>query len=100
MAKIELVVFDCDGVIADSEAISANVLLELLADHGPVLTTDDVWRSILGRSFATVAQIIRDDHALPLPGVFEVESRQRSLARYASEQRPTAGCLELIHDLA
>ena len=99
MAKIELVVFDCDGVIADSEAISANVLLELLAEHGLVLTTDDVWRHFLGRSFATVAQIIRDDHALPLPGDFEAEYRQRLLARYETDLRPTPGFMDMIHDL-
>lgn len=99
MAKIGLVIFDCDGVIADSEAISAEVLLDQLAELGLVLTPTDVRRNFLGRSFSTVAKIIRDYHALPLPDNFELEYRSRLLDRFETELRPTPGFIEMFRDL-
>lgn len=99
MTKIKLVIFDCDGVIADSEAISADVLLDQLAELGLVLTTTDVRRNFLGRSFATVAQIIRDYHSLPLPDDFESEYRRRLLVRFETELKPTPGFIETFRNL-
>ncbi|XQF91449.1 hypothetical protein ACOBV8_21330 (plasmid) [Pseudoalteromonas espejiana] len=32
--KIELVIFDCDGVVIDSEILSAQVLINMLAEIG------------------------------------------------------------------
>lgn len=99
MAKIDLVIFDCDGVIADSETISADVLLDQLAELGLVLTSSDVRRNFLGRSFSTVAQIIRDYHSLPLPDDFEAEYRRRLLERFETELKPTPGFIEMYSTL-
>ncbi len=50
----DLIIFDCDGVLIDSEVISTHTLLETLAAHGLDVDIAYVRKTYLGRSFATV----------------------------------------------
>lgn len=55
---IELVIFDCDGVLVDSERIAARVQVALGAELGWPLTEDEVVDRFIGRSHAAIrAQI-------------------------------------------
>ncbi|WP_347138566.1 HAD-IA family hydrolase [Paracoccus sp. SSK6] len=96
---IGLIIFDCDGVIADSEVLSASVLIEQLAGLGIGVAPADVRRDFLGRSFPTVAQTIRQRFARPLPDSFEADYRARLLDRFAAELRPTPGILAVLDAL-
>ncbi len=97
--RIELVIFDCDGVIADSELLSASVLIETLAETGLILGAEDVRREFLGRSFPTVARVIRENFGHPLPEDFEAEYRRRLLLRFETELRPTPGFQQMLQAL-
>ncbi|WP_372803128.1 HAD family hydrolase [Paracoccus seriniphilus] len=92
----ELVIFDCDGVIADSEVLSALVLIEQLAEIGIPVTFADVRRDFLGRSFPTVAQTIRDGFGTPLPDDFEARYRATLLERFEKDLVPTPGLRDLL----
>ena len=46
----DLLIFDCDGVLVDSEVISASVLAEALTGLGAAMDEDFVYRRFLGRS--------------------------------------------------
>ncbi|QDA35999.1 HAD family hydrolase [Paracoccus liaowanqingii] len=94
--RVDLIIFDCDGVIADSEILSAEVLIDQLAGLGIALTLDDVRRDFLGRSFPTVAAHIRDRLARVLPEDFEARYRARLLDRFATDLAPTLGIVELL----
>jgi HAD superfamily hydrolase (TIGR01509 family) len=48
--KIDLVIFDCDGVLVDSEVISCRVHAEMLTRHGYPISADQVAVRFLGRS--------------------------------------------------
>lgn len=97
---IGLVIFDCDGVLIDSEVISARVLMDLAAESGIRFDAAHVAEHFLGRSFPTVARIIRDHFGRDLPPDFEVEYRARLLRRFESELRPTPGIASLLGRLA
>ncbi|MTD98843.1 HAD-IA family hydrolase [Paracoccus sp. YIM 132242] len=97
---IKLIIFDCDGVIADSEVLSASVLIDQLAGLGIVMTPADVRRDFLGRSFPTVAQTIRERFGQPLPDRFEADYRARLLDRFAAELGPTPGFMAMLDALA
>jgi HAD superfamily hydrolase (TIGR01509 family) len=96
----DLVIFDCDGVLIDSEVISARVLVELAAEAGIAFDAAHVREHFLGRSFRTVARSIRESFGLPLPPDFEATYRARLLDRFESELRPTEGVLDLLSRLA
>src|SRR6266481_5413082 len=51
----DLIIFDCDGVLVDSETLSCKCLAELLRRHGIDLELDVVFERFLGRSLAAVA---------------------------------------------
>lgn len=97
---LDLVIFDCDGVLVDSEVISARVLVELAAEAGIAFDTDHVARHFLGRSFPTVARSIREDFAAELPPDFEQRYRARLLERFETELRPTPGLIPMLGRLA
>ena len=85
MAGIDLVIFDCDGVLIDSEAISARMLVAELAGRGVAIDLDYVRRHFLGRSYPVVLKQIRRDFGLDLPRDFEAGYRARLLAAFERE---------------
>lgn len=75
----QLVIFDCDGVLIDSEIISAQMLMAALADRAVVIDLAYISRHFLGRSYPVVMQTIRKDFGLDLPPDFEADYRERLL---------------------
>src|SRR3984893_14863252 len=63
----DLIIFDCDGVLVDSEALSCRCLMELLRRHGIDIELDTVFDKFLGRSIAAVADHYQELGCL-LPG--------------------------------
>lgn len=99
-ARPDLLILDCDGVLVDSEVISAAVLVELAGEAGVVFDAAHVARHFLGRSFPTVARSIREAFGVQLPEGFEAEYRRRLLGRFERELRPTAGAEAFLAALA
>ncbi|PHQ69262.1 MAG: hydrolase [Paracoccus sp.] len=97
--QLDLVIFDCDGVVADSEVLSATVLIEQLAALGIDVSPGYVRQYFLGRSFPTVAGLIRDRFRRPLPDDFEAQYRRRLLERYETELHPTPGLMPILSSL-
>ena len=83
----ELIIFDCDGVLIDSEMISARMLVGTLAQFGVGIDIDYVARHFLGRSYAVVMQQVRREFGLDLPADFEDLYRQRLLAAFEGQLR-------------
>lgn len=96
---IDLVIFDCDGVLIDSEAISASVLINELSVIGLTVTLDYVREHFFGRSFPTVAQTIREDFHVSLPDDFELCYRNSLLERFEHELFPTSGIPDVLEKL-
>lgn len=82
-----LVIFDCDGVLIDSEIISARMLVAELARLGVRIDLAYVARHFLGRSYPTVMATIRQEFGLDLPPAFEADYRDALLAAFARELR-------------
>ena len=55
-----LVIFDCDGVLVDSEIISTAVLVEALARHGIAIEASHVLEHFIGHPYAVVAGKIEE----------------------------------------
>ncbi len=56
---VELVIFDFDGVVADSEVISLSTLRDALAGLDIALSLEDVRANFLGRSLATISAHVK-----------------------------------------
>lgn len=97
---IELVIFDCDGVLIDSEVISARMLIAELATHGVEVDMAYVARHFLGRSYPVVLKTIRAGFGIDLPDTFEADYRARLMAAFEAELRVMPGAGETIARLA
>ncbi|MFK7838292.1 MAG: HAD family hydrolase [Sulfitobacter sp.] len=60
MWKAEYVLFDCDGVLVDSETLTQNVLSEELARYGLMIEPTQVGTMFIGGTMAGVMQVARD----------------------------------------
>lgn len=96
---IDLVIFDCDGVLIDSEMISARMLLRELAVLGLNIDFDYVSRHFLGRSYPVVMETIRREFGLNLPPEFEATYRENLLASFETELQIMPGVREVMMNL-
>ena len=94
-----LVIFDCDGVLVDSEIISTAVLVEALARHGIAIEASHVLEHFIGHPYAVVAGKIAAIAGAPLPVSFEATYRAQLLRRFTMELRPMPGILHMLDDL-
>jgi HAD superfamily hydrolase (TIGR01509 family) len=85
------VIFDCDGVLVDTEPTSNRVLAELLTEAGLPTTLEDCMRDYRGRSMAAVLDDAARRHGGPLP--FDVAGRYYAEveAIFADELEPVPG---------
>jgi HAD superfamily hydrolase (TIGR01509 family) len=80
----DLVIFDCDGVLVDSEVISCRVHAEVLTRHGYPITAEQVRQRFLGRSARDANLDIERELGRPLPEAYDTERRDALLAALAS----------------
>ena len=97
---IALVIFDCDGVLIDSEIISATVLVEELARSGIAIEMSHVLQNFIGHPYPVVADKITAIAGAPLPATFEGDYRAQLARRFDAELRPMPGILEVLDHLA
>ncbi|GHE04373.1 HAD family hydrolase [Defluviimonas sp. 20V17] len=98
-AAIDLVIFDCDGVLIDSEVISARMLIAELARHGVAIDMGYVARHFLGRSYPVVLQNVRETFGIDLPRNFEADYRARLLSAFETGLQVMPGVAEVIDRL-
>jgi HAD superfamily hydrolase (TIGR01509 family) len=82
---IDLVIFDCDGVLVDSEVISCRAHAETLTRHGYPITPEQVLERFLGVSDREARQTIETEICRKLPDDFEAQMKQAALRRYADD---------------
>lgn len=95
----ELVIFDCDGVLVDSEPISMAVLVEALAAAGVAMSAADAQARFLGRSLKSMTEILGEEYGLAIDAPFLEAMRQELYARFRRELRPIAGIAETLDGL-
>ena len=67
LSDSDLVIFDCDGVLVDSEKISAEMLIAELDSMGISVDMPYVARHFLGRSYPVVGRVAMDQFVIELP---------------------------------
>lgn len=95
----ELVLFDCDGVLVDSEPVSLRLLLETLAAAGLTLTPEEADVLFLGRSLASAREVLTRDFGLTLTDAALEEMRVALYAAFRAELQPIAHVAETIDAL-
>jgi HAD superfamily hydrolase (TIGR01509 family) len=98
MTKPDLIIFDCDGVLVDSEVLSCRCLSEALAGYGIDLGLDEALDLFLGRSMAAVLEHYRAQGRL-IPEQFSAELRAAVRAAFRSGLSPIEGVGSVLEGL-
>ncbi|GAB2720945.1 HAD family hydrolase [Streptomyces bullii] len=94
--RYDLVIFDNDGVLVDSEPLANAVLAAYLTELGYPTSYEDSVRDYMGGSVHRIHDTIRERHGAELPGEFDEELLVRTLAAFERELRPVAGVAEVL----
>ncbi|NKN35614.1 HAD family hydrolase [Agrobacterium sp. a22-2] len=95
----QLIIFDCDGVLVDSEPISVDVLVDALGAAGVSIDSDEAYRRFLGRSLGAVIETARDEFGLEIDEAFLLKLRTDLYARFRRDLQPIPGVATALDDL-
>lgn len=91
-----LIIFDFDGVLADSELLANAVLAEAISELGVPTTTEDSLLRYMGKRFPDVIAAVEHAVGHPLPPDFPTTFQQRTLARFQEDLRLVEGARAYI----
>jgi HAD superfamily hydrolase (TIGR01509 family) len=87
----ELVIFDCDGVLVDSEPTSNRILAERLTAIGLPTTTEESMRDFMGRSWKWGLGQIEARLGRPVPDDFSARYHEELFAAFERDLRAVPG---------
>ncbi|HTN22339.1 MAG TPA: HAD family hydrolase, partial [Solirubrobacteraceae bacterium] len=94
------VIFDCDGVLVDTERISNTVLAGLLTDAGLPTTFEQCMDIYRGRSLASVMELAVERHGGPLPDDIPARYYAAVEAIFARELEAVPGVVAALDKIA
>lgn len=92
-------IFDCDGVLVDSEAIANQVIVDIANSYGADIDLSYAISNFEGTSLQFVRSSIEQLINGPLPAHFEKEYRRLSFEKFRKEIQPVKGIPELLDKL-
>ncbi|MBR1363483.1 HAD family hydrolase [Bradyrhizobium ottawaense] len=95
----DLIIFDCDGVLVDSELLSCRCLSEVLAEFGIALSQEQALELFLGRSTKAIEQHYRDLGQI-VPDGFLLRLKSQVLSTFAASLEPIPGIAGVMSDLS
>jgi HAD superfamily hydrolase (TIGR01509 family) len=97
---VELVIFDCDGVLIDSERLAVKVDVEVLGELGWPLTEAEVIKRFVGRSDRDAHAEIEAHLGHQLPDGFDEAVEHRYRDAFADALTPVEGVLDALDQIA
>ncbi|TRD15677.1 HAD family hydrolase [Palleronia caenipelagi] len=97
--EVALVIFDFDGVVADSEMISLGTLQASLCDLGIDMSLEALQARFLGTSVRTIATFLEDNGRGDSFEAFRRDWEARLFTQFRSALRPMSGIESLLDDL-
>ena len=95
--KFEAVLFDCDGVLVDSEPITNRVLREMLGELGWQLTQAECMHHFVGKSLKEELTIIAAETGRAVDETWLAGFQQRRNAALMAELTPIPNIHEAVH---
>ena len=95
----EAVIFDCDGVLIDSEVLVCSIVAQELTSLGYSITTEEVIRRFAGRPDHEMRAEIEAEWGQPVEPSYREKVNARTIAAYASELRIMPGMLEALDSI-
>jgi len=95
-APISLVIFDCDGVLVDTERIAVRIDVAVLAELGWKMSEAEVIERFMGKSDDAMTREIEAHTGRKLPESWEAPFRHLYREAFAAELTPVPGVVEAL----
>jgi HAD superfamily hydrolase (TIGR01509 family) len=89
-------IFDCDGVLVDSEPLSMRVDVAILAENGIRMSEHEAHARFVGKTFAAMIEEMEREHGVRFPVDASAQKDRRLLELYERELKPVAGISEAL----
>jgi HAD superfamily hydrolase (TIGR01509 family) len=99
MTRTQLVIFDCDGVLVDSEPVATRTLGQVLRELGLDLTQEQIFQHFVGYSLPHVLRVVESMLGRPPPENFLRDLQARTFAAFKTELRAMPGIEEALDRL-
>lgn len=100
LSAVDLVLFDCDGTLVDSEILAADALAAYVALHGISITSTEALTRFKGWKMDDCVIELGRMRGEPLPPEFVSELRHRTGELFRRSLQPIEGALELVQSLS
>ncbi|MFF4697958.1 HAD family hydrolase [Streptomyces chattanoogensis] len=98
--RYDLVIFDNDGVLVDSEPLSNTILAGYLTELGYPTSYEDSIRDYMGSAMHRVHELVLERTGQRLPPEFDDVFHERVFAAFERELQPVSGVTETLEKLA
>lgn len=98
-SKISAIIFDCDGVLVDSEFIASQVSLRMLEPYGVAMTAKDYARLFAGKVEEDIIGVIKKEYNINLPEDYVPKLKLAIEHALDNELQPIPGVKETLSNI-
>ena len=98
-ANYQLIIWDCDGVLVDSEHLAAKAFHQIIKIHGGNISEEYVYRSLKGGSIFRAVDFVHQHVTVPANYNVAAHYRQISFDLFAQELKAVDGVMEIVRSL-
>jgi HAD superfamily hydrolase (TIGR01509 family) len=99
MAEPQLIIFDCDGVLVDSEIIAAQVEAELLTEAGYPIGADEIAERFSGLTWPNILMLVEREAGIPISASLIDKSDRNLDERLGREVEAIEGIAKVVSAL-
>lgn len=99
MQNIECIIFDCDGVLVDTETIMISVLLEMAAIPDAKIGIEEAVKLFSGRQILETIKMLEEIAGTSFPDDFEQHFRRRAYDEFKKKVKPIEGVVNLLQSI-
>ncbi len=91
-----MIIFDCDGVLVDSEILSNSIDAELMTGVGHAISASELIENFIGRPKAEIWADIAGRRGVPWPDGLLAKAESILVERFATDLQPVDGAIEAV----
>src|SRR5580700_8073663 len=95
----QLVIFDLDGVLVDSEPINNQIFFEMLVEAGLSISYEDVFAKFTGLSTQNCINLIEEQFGKALPDNFKTTYQARTRKALKVKLKPITGAISALENI-
>lgn len=99
MADLKLIIFDCDGVLVNSEPIINRIFAKTLTESGFPITHEEVTQKFIGKSLVTCISIIEETYGRTVPVELIELCKEREMIAFQQELQATEGIATALEQI-